>query len=264
MHIVTSADVLEEAAIALQAASEVSGTCTAMQDVLAADAVVLVSAPASASAWTCSYERGLTALHLIEIAAAGDFGYTVAAGQAGDSAAWHVLVWRQRRDSSWRVEAAMRTVHLFQASDGGPVTRAGRGWARAGRPLYQEAARVAMLKADRDMAAISMGAGSTVAYGEALSDSALYLRAGERPLSGRQRSLKWIRHQPGMVTWVPVGGAVARAGDLGYTYGMQTVRPPPPDTLLLTRAYLRLWRARPDSTWQIAVEVQGKASRAGM
>ena len=242
-----------------QAAAEV-GLCQALKGRMAADAIVLAPVPLPKDAWTCYYRDATAHIHLVEVAAAGDFGYTAGTWPATDSTTWQVSVWRLQPDSTWMVEANVVTQHPLAAIRTGSMVRLGEGWIRASRKLYQEAARVAMLKADRDLAAASMDVGAGAAFAGVLADSALYLSDGQSLAEGRQAALERIHRQAGMMTWVPVDGAIGAAGDLGYTYGIQTVRPLLSDTTLQSRAYLRIWRARPDSTWQVVLDVQARAA----
>ncbi len=258
--VATSAEDLLAAVHALQQAAAEVGLCQALKDRMSADAIVLAPVPLPKDAWTCDYRDATAHIHLVEVAAAGDFGYTAGTWQAMDSTTWQVSVWRLQPDSTWMVEANVVTLHPLAATRTGPMTRLGVGWVRASRKLYQEAARVAMLKADRDMAMTSMDVGAGAAFVGALADSVLYLSDGQALAEGRQAALERIQQQAGMMTWVPVYGAIGVAGDLGYTYGLQTVRPLLPDTVLHSRAYLRIWRARPDSTWQVVANVQARAA----
>ena len=117
-----------------------------------------------------------------------------------------------------------------------------------------------MLKADRDIASTSMDTEMHQALARVLSDSVLHLSAGHASLRGYQAAVAQIGELSGMVTWVPISGAMASAGDLGYTYGLQTIRPNAQDTTLTTRAYLRIWRSYPDSTWKLVVNVLARAA----
>ena len=254
-----SADGIVAALRGLQQAAAEVGLCGALQERMATDAIVLAPVPVPASGWSCDFGDAAMALHRVEVAVEGDFGVSAGSWLAADSAWWPVAAWRLQQDSMWTVEFAAATRHPAAARPG-LATYAGLGWVRARRKLYQESSRVAMLKADRDMAAVSMDVGTRAAFAGALADSVLDLPDGQLPASGSAEVLARLALMPGVVTWVPVGGAIAAAGDLGYTYGLQTVRPIAPDTVVQSRAYLRIWRAQPDSTWQIALNVQAPSA----
>ena len=260
LRVATSADPLVAAAHALAEDARTVGACAALKQRLRSDA--LAFSPVPRTDWVCEDAAALGALHRVELAASGDFGYTIYAALVRDSSRWQVLVWRLEPDSTWRVEAVMRTLHPPPALRAELTTRAGAGWVRARRKLYQEAARVAMLKADRDLAAASVDASPMSAFANALADSVLQLREAHVPVQGRRAALDAYQSYRGMMTWVPIAGAIAAGGDLGYTYGLETVRPLAPDTVLHSSTYLRLWRAMPDSTWRIVVNAHTRISMA--
>jgi len=252
MHVAISADLLVAEAQALHQEAEASSMEEALSKRLTSGALMPVPG-------TFGDEDVAAQLLIAEVATSEDFGYTVSAWPAGDSLGWQVLVWRRQLDASWKVEATARTLHPGPMPDWELVSNASLGWVRARRQLYQEAARVAMLKADRDLARRSTDAEDFPTLAEVLADTALHLQEGYATAQGRYAATKQLQALEGMRTWVPASGAIAAAGDLGYTYGLQTIRPLLPDTTLRTSAYLRIWRAQPDSTWTVILNVLGAA-----
>ena len=234
--------------------AEVSGYCEAIRQWFAPKAIVFAPAPMHHADWQCDHTGSTGSLVRAEVANRGDFGYTISAVDGADSVEVRMLLWRHGVGGRWEVETTMTTRHPSTSPEVNKALYEGLGWVRATRLLYQEAARVAMLKADRDMATASVDAGSAQAYTNLLADSVLYLVAGLPILHERNTVLDYLVGLESVVGWVPVGGEIAAAGDLGYTYGLQTRRV---DDALApeSSAYLRIWRARPDSTWHVVVSI---------
>ncbi len=235
------------------------GACSALSARISPEAVVLARVPIAAGTWRCDWPDSLGWLSRVEVASDSDFGYSVGAWEASDSSAWWIAVWRRPPEGVWMVEAAALTRHPRTSGVGGFKAYAGLGAIRATRQLYQEAARVSMLKSDRDLAVASTDVGLESALDVAMADSVLLLHAGRPPAVGRDSAQSSLRRLQGMgiVTWLPIGGRVARAGDLGYTYGIATLRPSAADSALTSSTYLRLWRSSDQGQWKLVLDAQG-------
>ncbi len=251
---------LIDAETAFAADSDENGLQAALLARLAEGAVIFDPTPSEASA---ALQRGARLLERAtwqpfraDIAASGDLGYTAGHWTNGADGGRYVTVWRYSPDATWRVRITARTAGgpIAEKVDGALSIPFHRGWIRARRKLYQEAARVAMLKADRDMAARSLSDGLEHAVEGIAADSALFLRDGLIPLTGREDVVTYLRKQKGITSWIPVDAEISRAGDLGFTYGLQTSKVSEMDTTAVTSAYVRIWKAKPDSTWQLDVD----------
>ena len=251
---------------AFSAAAAEEGYGMALRIWLADRSIVLAPTPVDGQAWlTHRVDSGYTMQwwpRFADIAGTGDLGYTLGPWTARDPAGsmvdqgHYVSVWRKASDG-WRVEVMARISHeaYSRLVPAHVATSNTPGWIRARRKLYQEAARVSMLKADHDLARASMDQGSARAFQGLLADSVMLFRDNVLPQQGVTAMMDMLVQEEGILTWVPVDGAISMGGDLGYTYGIQTVRPLPPDTMLQSRAYLRLWKSQPDSTWHIVANI---------
>ena len=252
---------------AFSQASVEQGQRTAFLDYLAEGSIIFSPTPTDAR--TVYTERPEAATTLVwhpafaDIAATGDLGYTTGPWTFSDSAGTplfyghYVTVWRVQPDSTWRVEIDAGISHPRHETPAPEhiATPGDSAWIRARRKLYQEAARVSMLKADRDLAQASLEGGSTAAYSAVLADSVRFYRDGAFPGMGKAAMIEMLRQQSGVLSWVPINAAISRAGDLGYTYGLTIFKATPQDTSTTSDSYLRIWKAQPDSTWLLVVDL---------
>ena len=237
---------------------QVSTLQAALLEHLAEQSIILAPAPQAGRPW--AHDKIDTSLSVegwprfAEIANSGDFGYTTGAWRhlGGASQGSYVSVWRRPEGGPWRMEITACISHDEYWGPGGVDTTATEGWVRARRKLYQEAARVSMLKADRDLALASVDGGAAAAFASVLADSAVAFRHGDMPLKGKAAVAQRLDLEGGILTWVPIDAAISRAGDLGYTYGIRTLRA---DSALASRSYLRIWKSQPDSSWRIVVNL---------
>lgn len=246
---------------AFSTASVNGGARVAFLDFLANESIVFDPIPVDGktrmASRTGSDERTSWWPRHVELSANGDFGYSTGSWVSDQARGRYVTIWRLQAGGAWRAEVVAR-IRYDRDTLSGPVPMASprtRGWIRARRKLYQEAARVSMLKADRDLAQLSLAAGKEHAMRRVLDDSVRFYRDATPPGHGRDSMAALFRHMPGMTAWAPIGGRIARGGDLGYTYGLQTVRASPADTTARSSAYLRIWKAQPDSTWRLVVDL---------
>jgi ketosteroid isomerase-like protein len=116
--------------------------------------------------------------------------------------------------------------------------------------------QAAMMNADRAFAKAVQDKGEAAAYAATVADDARLLRTGRQPILGKAAVQAAIAERPAPINWEPIGGGMARSGDLGYTYG-KTFRPEngPDSPWVDSDNYMRLWRKQPDGSWKVAFEV---------
>ena len=231
----------------------VDGMRSALLHFLATSSVALGPGPVEGRAWAA--EQTDAAMHIRtrhgHVAAAGDLGYSIGLWLRSDSAAGHyVHIWRKKSPGAWRIAFTAWLRHGPVAKTARLDTFESRGWIRSRRKLYQEAARVSMLRADKDLAQRSLDRSARWAFTDVAADSILYLQEGAPPIRGKARMLASLGEDTGILSWIPVEGVMAKAGDLGYAYGFQAARQ---DSSVQSRAYLRIWKARRDSSWSAVV-----------
>ena len=128
--------------------------------------------------------------------------------------------------------------------------------AAACRPATDVAAAEQQLLArDRHWAAAAAGgnADSIVSYWD---DSARILMAGAPTVIGRSAARQMVAGllaTPGFkIGWTPAGARVAASGDLGYTWGTNSVTLPDPAGHPVTTVarYITVWRKSADGQWR--------------
>ncbi|MDX1547327.1 MAG: nuclear transport factor 2 family protein [Rhodothermales bacterium] len=238
------------------------GTRTAFLGVLADEAVIFRPRPTPARA---HYEatpesRGRLSWEptVADVSAAGDLGYTSGPyvyQEDGRTAHGHyVSVWRRAEDGPWRLVLDVGVPHPEPGAAGSvQIPSRDRGDPGAGlTPAGVAAARVALADADAALGEIAATEGAAAVYQAAAAPSLRFYRAGAPPSVGLDAALARVGEAP--ASWRPLGGGVARSGDLGYTYGLaawQPARGAGPDST----SYLRLWRRRADGNWMLVLDL---------
>lgn len=252
---------------AFAATSVSQGQRTAFLEYLAEEAIIFNPMPTDGRAVYTERPETPTTLAwqpvFADIADTGDMGYTTGPWTYSDSSGTavafghYISVWRLQPDSTWRVEidAGIRHAKPAQDPSGQVLVQSDTVQSVALRKLYQEAARVALLRTDRELAVMSESEGTLAAFETVLTDSIRVYRDGSLPSTGKAAMVALLARHDGMLTWRPISGAVSQAGDLGYTYGLSTFRSVDADTTTLSSTYLRIWEAQPDSTWNLVLDL---------
>ncbi|MBK8610395.1 MAG: nuclear transport factor 2 family protein [Chitinophagaceae bacterium] len=116
-------------------------------------------------------------------------------------------------------------------------------------------AKMELLKADRDFSKMSEEKGMKAAFMEYLDSNGVLLRPNRLPIAGAD-AIDYLLQQNDTdysLTWEPRSGAVARSGELGYTYGVYALRPSTKDTVIYG-TYVSIWKKEKDGTWRYVLD----------
>jgi len=111
----------------------------------------------------------------------------------------------------------------------------------------------AMQQTDADFSEYSRQKGYKAAFLEYIDEDGTLLRPGRMPIVGADaiEFLSSINDSTVQLTWEPLGGDVAKSGDLGYTYGTYLMKDGATE---LRGTYVTVWRKRPDGRWKYALD----------
>ena len=116
-----------------------------------------------------------------------------------------------------------------------------------------------LLDTDRSFSKLSEQKGIKFALIQFIDNKGVFLRPGTFPLIGGQ-ALNYISQLDDnsyMMTWEPRGGSVASSGELGYTYGVYSLKPNNKDTILYG-TYVSVWKKQADGNWKFVLESQNE------
>ncbi len=115
--------------------------------------------------------------------------------------------------------------------------------------------RLNMLEADRSFSRLSEEKGMKAAFIEYIDSNGVLLRPNEVPVIGADAIdyLIQLNDSNYVLTWHPKTGIVAQSGELGYTYGIYTLRPSEKDTLLYG-TYVTIWKKQSDGRWKFVLD----------
>ena len=199
-----------------------------------------------------------------EVSLAGDLGFNTGPfdfrpkpGEKPVAFGQFATIWKRQADGSWKALLDLGTSTPEPASAVTPAISL-TGPARveeSALPKVDPEARAALLDADRALAAAVQAKGAAAAYETALTDDARLLRVSRQPVLGKGAIRTALAENTAPVTWEPLGGGVARSGDLGYTYGFVKRHEDGPESPWInTSNYLRVWRKGADGTWKVVFD----------
>lgn len=188
------------------------------------------------------------------MAASGDMGFTTGPWEAKadikdekpQGYGHFVTVWKKQADGTWKFVVDLGISH---PQSGGPQTL----WTPAEtakkefKPVDVPIAREALLERDRNYAAAVLSHGFGKSYAAYAARAVRLYRANNLPFIGREASIEQLSKTTGEVKWIPIGGDVSTAGDLGYTHGTYEAGNE-------RGSYVRIWKKQ-NGQWRIVMDV---------
>jgi hypothetical protein len=117
------------------------------------------------------------------------------------------------------------------------------------------ATRVDMMNADRDFSLLSEEKGLRAADEEYIDSNGVLLRPGSIPMADADAMDYIIQSNDSAftMTWEPKHASLAASGELGYTYGVYSLKPKDADTVIYG-SYVTIWRRQPDGKWKFVLQ----------
>ena len=122
-------------------------------------------------------------------------------------------------------------------------------------PKTDAFAKMEMMEADRAFSKMSEDKGMKTAFIEYLDSNGVLLRPNRLPIAGAD-AIDFLIQQNDMdftMTWEPRNGAIAKSGELGYTYGIYALRPSKKDTVIYG-TYVSIWKKEADGNWKFVLD----------
>jgi ketosteroid isomerase-like protein len=115
--------------------------------------------------------------------------------------------------------------------------------------------KVALLETDKAFSKMSEEKGMKAAFIEYIDSNGVLLRPNRLPIIGANAIDFLIQQNDSAytLTWQPHNGDVARSGEMGYTYGIWTLKPRQQDTTLYG-TYVSIWKKQHDGHWKFVLD----------
>jgi ketosteroid isomerase-like protein len=117
------------------------------------------------------------------------------------------------------------------------------------------ATKIDMMETDRDFSLLSEKKGLRKAYSEFIDSNGVLLRPGYKPMEGAN-ALDYIiqsNDSSFVMTWDPKDATLSSSGDLGYTYGVYSLKQKDADTVTYG-SYVTIWKRQPDGKWKFVLQ----------
>ena len=156
-----------------------------------------------------------------------------------------ITVWKKQADGMWKFVVDLGISHpqsggpqiLWQPADANKKT--------SFKSVDVNSATKALLDRDRTY--------STDKFAAYASPEVRLYRPGNPPYIGSQAATEALAKTKGQIAWQPIGGDVARAGDLGYTHGTYEMTDDA-KKVIEKGSYVRIWRKQ-GNVWRIVMDV---------
>ncbi|MBS1510271.1 MAG: hypothetical protein JST86_05480 [Bacteroidetes bacterium] len=112
-----------------------------------------------------------------------------------------------------------------------------------------------LMEADMAFSNLSAAKGMKAAFIEYLDSNGVLLRPNNFPIVGADAIdyLLQLNDSAYTLIWEPKNGAIARSGELGYTYGEYRLKPSSKDTVIFG-TYVSIWKKQADGKWKFVLD----------
>ena len=119
-----------------------------------------------------------------------------------------------------------------------------------------------MQQTDSDFSNLSREQGFRKAFLEYMEEDAILLRDNNMPIIGADavEYVSSINDSTFQIEWEPHGGDVSSSGDMGFTYGLYTLKT---DSAVQHGSYVTIWRKQEDGKWKYVLDA-GTQGLGGM
>jgi ketosteroid isomerase-like protein len=116
-----------------------------------------------------------------------------------------------------------------------------------------------LLDTDRSFSKLSEQKGIKFALIQYIDSKGTFLRPGTLPIVGGQaiNYLSQLDDNSFKMTWEPKGGSLAISGELGYTYGIYSLKLNNKDSVLYG-TYVSVWKKQSDGNWKFVLQSQNE------
>ncbi|UAY53278.1 YybH family protein [Ferruginibacter albus] len=115
--------------------------------------------------------------------------------------------------------------------------------------------RTEIIETDKAFSKLSEEKGVRAAFMEYIDSAGVLLRPRSLPIEGAD-AIDYISQDNDttiIMTWEPTGAAIAKSGDLGYTYGTYLIRYKNKDSVQ-KGTYLSIWKKQADGKWKFVLD----------
>ena len=116
-----------------------------------------------------------------------------------------------------------------------------------------------LMDTDRSFSKLSEQKGIKFALIQFIENKGVLLRPERVPIVGGQaiNYISQLNDSSYTMTWEPKGANVALSGEMGYTYGVYSVKPNDKDTVLYG-TYVSIWKQQTDGKWKFVLQSQNE------
>lgn len=111
-----------------------------------------------------------------------------------------------------------------------------------------------LINTDKEFSAYSEKHGMHKAFLKYIDENGVMLRDKSMPLVGKQALVKLYEGQNDTsftLIWKPVKADIAQSGDLGYTYGIWTLKTEKEEK---QGTYVSIWKKNPEGKWKFVLD----------
>ncbi len=197
-----------------------------------------------------------------DVSASGELGYTTGPWEfrrngPDDKEVAHgnfISLWKKQADGTWKVVVDTGISNPPPETKPEGVQSPGVNSAPLkSRKINVASEQAMLLDTDREFSRVSENKGALSSYLAYTTDDVRVFREEKFPFIGKQAMQALLSEQAGLLKWQPAKADVARAGDLGYTYGIAEFKAPGASKTEYFN-YVRIWKRQAQGAWKVVLD----------
>ncbi len=208
------------------------------------------------------------------VSATGDLGYSTGPyeyrenpkAEIADIYGTFLTIWKRQADASWKAVLDRGIFHQKPAEILSLQSLSTAPKAKNIEKINFETERGNLKTLDEKLSAETFKKGEAKSLA-ALADKEIRVyRENKFPFIGIENARHILLTQPGLLSWQPQFADIARAGDLGYVYGVYQIRDKATgaDAKVIEQGtYIRIWKKQPNGKWKVAVDLLRSKQKSG-
>ncbi|MGA9767839.1 MAG: nuclear transport factor 2 family protein [Blastocatellia bacterium] len=197
-----------------------------------------------------------------DVSASGELGYTTGPWEfrrngPDDKEVAHgnfVSLWKKQADGTWKVvvDTGISNPPPATKPEGVQLAPAASAPLKI-RKTNPASLQAALLNRDLEFSRASEHTGALSSYLAYTTDDVRVFREEKFPFIGKQAVRAALTEQAGLLKWQPAKADVARAGDLGYTYGIAEFTAQGASKTEYFN-YVRIWKRQSEGNWKVVLD----------
>jgi ketosteroid isomerase-like protein len=169
---------------------------------------------------------------------------------------YYVTIWKKQEDKKWKVVLDIGISGIQSPDNNFHFSSRGQKiLANYVSKIDVESEEINLINLENEFSKVSSTKGTVEAFLSYVSDDVMFFRMNTNPLIGRSSIYTLTKENSETIIMQPEKSEVSLGGDLGYTYGVLTLKNINSKDEITEYSYTRIWSRQIDGKWKIVLDI---------